>query len=247
MKSRITLYYVIVGTALLVPRLVSTDCRAQENTVVEVSRGFTDLKDGTVQDSTTGLIWQKEDSDTTMTFSSAKAYASTLSIGGFRDWRLPTKFEIHLLYNNLSWKEVDHRNPIFGWGEGDWYWSSKIAADLEIIGSAGSLPIAVEKNMVDCKSFKNEYSAWSHPDGKNLVRCVRGRVSRKYIAKWSKQLSDKDSSKRWEALLTLGNIQGPEAEEALSAIKQLLNDSDNQIKEEAKKTVEEIEKRSVRQ
>jgi len=217
--------------------------QAQGNTAASTALGFTQIKDGAMVDSVTGLIWQKMDSGATMTHSEAIAYAAALRAGGYNDWRLPTKFKLHVFYNNLSWKGVDHRNPIFGWGEGDWYWSNARAADPKVIGSAGGLPVAVAKGSVDCKSFKNEYSAWSSSDGKNLVRCVRGRVSKIYIARWSTQLSDKDPSKRWEALLTLGFIEGPEAKEALDNIRKLLTDSDGQIREEAKIIVEKIEKR----
>jgi hypothetical protein len=243
MKPCTRLNYLAVGIALLVPILIATTARGQENTAPSVSLGFTDLKDGTVLDGTTGLMWQKTDSETTVTYSNALTYASDLSTAGHKDWRPPTKFELHSLYNNLSWKGVDHRAPVFGWTEGDWYWSSTRASENQQIGSAGAMPIAVAGGSVDCKSFKNEYSSWAHPDGKNLVRCVRGRVSKEYIEKWSRQLSNNEASKRWEALLTIGYIQGPEAKEALPEIRKLLNDPDKQIKEETKRIVEEIEKR----
>ncbi len=203
---------------------------------------FKGLGNGTVVDATTGLMWQRVDSETTMTYSDALAYATALSTAGHKDWRLPTKFELHSLYNNLSWKDDDHRNPVFGWGEGDWYWSGRRASENQEIGSAGSMPVTVAGGSIDCKSFKNEYSAWAHPDGKNLVRCVRGRVSKAYISNWSKRLSDTDPAKRWKALLTLSFIEGPEAKEALPEIRKLITDPEDHIRVKAAEIAEAIEK-----
>ena len=207
--------------------------------------GFTDLKDGTVIDNVTGLMWQKVDSLTTMTLSEAIAYASTLRTGKHEDWRLPTKYELYFLYNNLSWKGSDHRNPTFTWSEGDYYWSNTRSEGNEQIGTVGSggMPIVIKNGSVDCTSFKNEFAAWSSPTGKNLARCIRGRVSKEYISKWVKQLSDSDGETRWKALLTLGFIQGPESKEALPEIRKLLQDPANQIREKAKVIVEQIEKK----
>jgi len=243
MKTSVQLQHLAIGFALLVPILVVSAAGGQESTAPSVSRSVTDLKDGTVLDNTTGLVWQEADSGTTLTYSNALAYASALSTAGRKDWRLPTKFELHSLYNHLSWRDVDHKDPVFGWSEGDWYWSSTRASKHQQLGSLGSMPVTVAEGSVDCKSFKNEYSSWAHPDGKNLLRCVRGRVSKQYIERWSRQLSDEDVSKRWQALLTLGYIQGPEATEALDEIEKLLDDPDEQIKEEAQRIVHEIQER----
>ncbi len=54
---------------------------------------YKDNGDGTITDSITGLIWQKEDGGE-MTWEQAKQYADSLSLGGFENWRLPTSHEL---------------------------------------------------------------------------------------------------------------------------------------------------------
>ena len=51
---------------------------------------------GVVRDNVTGLMWQQTDvltGDIT-TLSGAAAYCSALRLGGFTDWRLPSRIEI---------------------------------------------------------------------------------------------------------------------------------------------------------
>ncbi len=60
--------------------------------------GFVDNLDGTVTDTVTGLQWQKTDGGE-MTFLSARAYADTLVLGGYSDWRLPAPLEAFSILN----------------------------------------------------------------------------------------------------------------------------------------------------
>jgi hypothetical protein len=50
--------------------------------------------DGTVTDKVTGLTWQQTPPPTTYTWSAAVDYCTTLTLGGYTDWRLPTKIEL---------------------------------------------------------------------------------------------------------------------------------------------------------
>ena len=59
---------------------------------------YTDNKDGTVTDNVTGLMWQQTDGGE-MTWENAAAYATTLSLGGHDDWRLPTSHEAFGILN----------------------------------------------------------------------------------------------------------------------------------------------------
>src|SRR5208283_3026477 len=54
---------------------------------------FTDNGNSTGSDNVTGLMWQKQDDGTTRTWANAGTYCSSLSIGGYSDWRLPTVTE----------------------------------------------------------------------------------------------------------------------------------------------------------
>jgi len=59
---------------------------------------------GTVTDTSTGLMWQQEKPDKTMTWEQALSYCENLPLAGYTDWRLPTKKELRSLvdYNRFS-------------------------------------------------------------------------------------------------------------------------------------------------
>lgn len=57
---------------------------------------YHDNQDGTILDSVTGLLWTKEIGEK-VSWEAAKANASSLRIGGFDDWRLPTIKELYSL------------------------------------------------------------------------------------------------------------------------------------------------------
>ena len=67
---------------------------------------FTENGDGTVTDNVTGLMWQQSpdtngngviDADDKLSYDQAAARASTLNLGGYSDWRLPTIKELYSL------------------------------------------------------------------------------------------------------------------------------------------------------
>ena len=74
---------------------------------------YTDNGDGTVTDNVTGLMWQQSpdtdgdgdiDADDKLTYDEAVARASTLTLGGYSDWRPPT---IKELYSLMDFSGVD--------------------------------------------------------------------------------------------------------------------------------------------
>jgi len=74
---------------------------------------YTDNGDGTVADNVTGLMWQQSpdtdgdgdiDADDKLSYDEAVARASTLDLGGYNDWRLPT---IKELYSLMDFSGVD--------------------------------------------------------------------------------------------------------------------------------------------
>jgi hypothetical protein len=55
---------------------------------------YTDNGDGTITDNVTSLMWQKTVPTTTYAFSAAVTYCSTLTVGGYGGWRLPSFIEL---------------------------------------------------------------------------------------------------------------------------------------------------------
>ncbi|MFC1452590.1 DUF1566 domain-containing protein [Verrucomicrobiota bacterium] len=55
---------------------------------------FVDNGNGTVSDLATDLMWQQGDSGDGMNWEDTLAYAGTLELGGYRDWRLPNAKEL---------------------------------------------------------------------------------------------------------------------------------------------------------
>lgn len=66
---------------------------------------FIDNNDGTITDLATGLMWQKTDDGNTRDWKSALAYAESLTLASYSDWRLPNAKEMQSI--------VDYsRNPV---------------------------------------------------------------------------------------------------------------------------------------
>ena len=56
---------------------------------VAAAGSFTDNGDGTVTDSSTGLIWQRQSDNTRRSWTEALAYCEAFELAGKSDWRLP--------------------------------------------------------------------------------------------------------------------------------------------------------------
>ncbi|MDI6784524.1 MAG: DUF1566 domain-containing protein, partial [bacterium] len=93
-------------------------------------------KEGIITDTRTGLQWAP-DPGGNKTCYQAKEYADNLTLGGYSDWRLPTRAELRGLYEpNKTVKALErdynvHIDPVFKLS-GIWVWSSESA------GSSGA-------------------------------------------------------------------------------------------------------------
>ncbi|EIL99112.1 DUF1566 domain-containing protein [Rhodanobacter thiooxydans] len=77
---------------------------------------------GTIIDQSTGLMWSKATTAKGKTWAEAKAAAEAVRLGGYTDWRLPTRAELLTLVDDTR------SNPAIDTTqfdcESDWYWTS---------------------------------------------------------------------------------------------------------------------------
>lgn len=84
-------------------------------------------RNGTVTDTTTGLMWQQAETDT-MSWQKALAYCETLELAGYDDWRLPDYYEQLSIvdYDKAEWPSIN--TDFFPDAKSFVYWSSSTCA-----------------------------------------------------------------------------------------------------------------------
>ena len=92
--------------------IVKIESKREENEVRQAS--FIVSKDGLVTDSQIGLIWAPAPNND-IDWNQANEYVSNLTLGGYTDWRLPSREELRELYRPSKVLHVT----------GKWVWSSE--------------------------------------------------------------------------------------------------------------------------
>ena len=92
--------------------------------LVDSSKNFVDVGDGTVIDKDTGLVWQQNDSVNSMVWSASVAYCNQLSLAGFTDWRLPTVNEGIMF--------IDYDTNIFPNSSNHYWTGTTVASNADI-------------------------------------------------------------------------------------------------------------------
>ena len=122
---------------------------------------YIDHEDGTITDTKTGLMWTKKDSyadlGKCLDWNKSRSYVSSLTTGGYNDWRMPTVEELKSIYekskNNKTYSgDTIHSDPIFASGGGHYYWSSETKGSSrarEVFFHYGS---AGDSNRDDCSN-----------------------------------------------------------------------------------------------
>jgi len=87
---------------------------------------YTDNGDGTVSDTSTGLMWQQAGSSSSMRWEDALAYCEGLNLGGYTDWRLPTIKELRSLVDYSRYNPAI--DSTYFPNTASWYWSSTTSA-----------------------------------------------------------------------------------------------------------------------
>jgi hypothetical protein len=98
---------------------------------------FVDNGDGTVTDLATGLQWQQDDSGGGLNWQDALAYAESLDLATYDDWRLPDVKELQSIVDYSRAPDATEPgavgpaiDPIFGMSDSDaWFWSGTTHKD----------------------------------------------------------------------------------------------------------------------
>ncbi|MBF0240196.1 MAG: DUF1566 domain-containing protein [SAR324 cluster bacterium] len=120
---------------------------------------YTDNSNGTITDNVTGLMWQKENDNQKYTWSGAGSYCEGLTLGGYADWRLPTKKELMSIIHNGTYNPAVN-TTYFPNTNSSYYWSSSTSAKYTSRAWG-----------VDFDGFGVGHS---DKTGSRYVRCVRG-------------------------------------------------------------------------
>jgi hypothetical protein len=127
-----------------------------------LTQGAFEDKGETVLDQSTGLVWQKGQSASEMTWQQALAYCEAAETGGKTDWRLPNKRELDSLVDDA--RSGPALSPLFDVpGASSMFWSSTTVVGGTFYAAAWGtvLYTGVSDNATD--------KTWS-----GRARCVRG-------------------------------------------------------------------------
>jgi hypothetical protein len=119
-----------------------------------------------VHDDITGLDWQQVESSSTYTNADAITYCEGLSLGGFTDWRAPTRVEMASI---VDWTVANSTNTAFTAAGGFHKTGSNWILTIRQAGAGAGTDYAWAFNLGD-GIVSNAYSAATAA----RIRCVRG-------------------------------------------------------------------------
>jgi hypothetical protein len=127
-SDSVHVYAVRGGQSVSLGILVTGSFDSRSGASIDNADGYTDNGDGTVTDTSTGLMWQQTASSNKMTWEDALAYCEALNLGGHIDWRLPTVKELISLIDYSRYNPAINTN-YFPDTVASFFWSSTINAN----------------------------------------------------------------------------------------------------------------------
>jgi hypothetical protein len=98
-----------------------------------------------------------EDAPDLFIWNDGQNYCGTLESFGHKDWRVPTKRELNVLYDNRNTGGLNVTFKVTGAGSAGWYWSSA----------------EYDGNQAWVQRFSNGEQSYDYQDDKSSLRCVR--------------------------------------------------------------------------
>jgi hypothetical protein len=123
--------------------------------------GYVDNGNGTVTDTYTNLMWERQDGATVEPWSYAISYCEGLSLGGFTNWRLPNVKELRSILDSTKTSAPLISNVLLPISFPPRYWSSTV--DASDSSYAWYVDFQYGDTYIDHKYLTVSYS----------VRCVR--------------------------------------------------------------------------
>ena len=167
---------------------------------------YRDNGDGTVTDLNTGLMWQKTPDFVKRTLVGAEAYAESLGLAGYGDWRLPTIKELFSIvdfrgnirtrtpYINSYYFDFEYPNTAEGWRIIDaQYRSGNRYVGTTMLGDRSAFGF----NFADGRI--KSYPVAGRRAGRQYVRCVRGPAYGKndFVDNGDGTITDRATSLMW--------------------------------------------------
>ena len=131
----------------------------------DAAGSYADNGDGTVSDTSTGLMWQQAGSSSSMDWEDALAYCEGLNLGGYSDWRLPTFKELHSLVDYSRYRPAI--NTTYFPNNASEYWSSTNYENY-------TDQVFIMNFMYGYDSFDDKYGHYDCRCEPHYVRAVRG-------------------------------------------------------------------------
>jgi hypothetical protein len=149
-----------------------------------------------VNDLVTGLTWQRGGAPSPLDWPAANSYCEKLELGGYDDWRLPSRIELVSLVDFTHLKSAIDEQA-FPKTASDYYFSATVNP-------------AFGPNSVRIVSFSNGGSEWGDPTYPTRVRCVRvepypSAVAPPRYQRDASTVTDLGTGLMWERAIHTGN------------------------------------------